>query len=59
VGGDWGQGRPLERNGGAFDWSAISDSPAPRRVYASQINDRPGFDPAAERPIMRYLRGER
>jgi hypothetical protein len=57
VGGEWGQGRPLERNGGAFDWSAVSDSPAPGRVYRSQINDRPGLQ-RGESPLVRWQRGQ-
>ena len=56
VGGDFGGGRPLERNGGLYDTSA---GPAPHRVYLSQINDRPGFQVGDDRPILRHLRGER
>jgi hypothetical protein len=57
LGSDFGQGRPLERNGGMFDWSAFSDSPAPARVYASQINDRPGLQGDGVSPVVRYLQG--
>jgi hypothetical protein len=54
VGGEWGLGRPLERNGHL----AESISPSPARVYLSRINDRPGFQVSDDRPILRHLRGE-
>jgi hypothetical protein len=49
--------RAMEPNGGAFDWSAVSDSPAPARRdlrFASQ----PAGPPAADQvsPLLRAMR---
>lgn len=55
VGGDWGLGRPLERNGHL----AQSIGPSPHAVDLTRVNDRPGFQQGDDRPIMRHLRGER
>jgi hypothetical protein len=55
VGGEWGQGRPLERFGGLFD---TNDGPAPARVDLTRVNDHPGYQQGDDRPILRYLRGE-
>jgi hypothetical protein len=55
VGGDFGQARPLERNGHL----AQSIGPAPHRVYRSQVNEYPGYQQGDDRAILRYLRGER
>jgi hypothetical protein len=52
IGTEWGDGRVLERNG-HLSWSI---APAPRRVWASQINDRPGIQ-QGESPLLRYMRG--
>ena len=53
VGSDYG-GRPLERNGGAWDTAAITDSPCPPRADL-----RPG-QPAGEMvsPTIRWQRGQ-
>jgi hypothetical protein len=51
VGTEWGDGRPLERNGHL----AYSIAPAPARVYQSQL-DNPGQ--LGESPLKRYMRGE-
>ena len=54
VGTDYG-GRPLERNGGTFRWSDVSDSPAPALVDRRFI-DRPGVRPTGESPLAAYMR---
>jgi hypothetical protein len=43
VGTDWGNGRPLERQGGTFDPAAYGSSPAPARVDLTGVNASPGF----------------
>ena len=58
VGGDFGQARPLERNGHL----AQSIGPAPARVDMTRVNDRPGFMQGQEpgvSPLLAYMRGER
>ena len=58
VGAEYGQARPLERNGHL----AESIGPSPARIYRSQINDHPGFMPGREpgvSPLLAHMRGER
>jgi hypothetical protein len=57
VGAEYGQGRPLERNGHL----AESIGPSPARIYRSQITDRPGFMPGQEpgvSPLLAHMRGQ-
>jgi hypothetical protein len=58
VGGEWGLGRPLERNGHL----AQSIGPAPARVDLTRVNDHPGFMQGQEpgvSPLLAHMRGER
>lgn len=57
VGGDCG-GRPLERQGGTFNWSDFSDSPAPAMVDRRWV-DRPGMRPTGKSPGQRWLEENR
>jgi hypothetical protein len=58
VGGEWGLGRPLERNGHL----SSSIGPAPARVDLTRVNDRPGFMQGQEpgvSPLLAHMRGDR
>ena len=55
IGADYGS-RPLERLGGTFTHAA--EGPTPHPVYRSQLDDFPGYQRGADRPILRHLRGE-
>jgi hypothetical protein len=57
VGGEWGLGRPLERNGHL----AQSIAPAPARVDLTRVNDHPGFMRGQEpgvSPLLAHMRGQ-
>ena len=56
VGDDYG-GRDLVARGGTYEWSAISDSPAPAPVDLRPR--RPGQRPTGESPTMRWLKENR
>lgn len=52
VGTVWGQGRPLERNGGLYDHNL---GPAPARHDLRFVDMPPGHQ-LGESPVVRYLR---
>jgi hypothetical protein len=57
VSGEWGLGRPLERNGHL----SSSIAPAPARVDLTRVNDHPGYqgrEPGVS-PLLAHMRGER
>jgi hypothetical protein len=53
VGTAWGQGRPVERNGGQYDHNL---GPAPARVDLRNV-DRQGQEPGMS-PLLAHMRGQ-
>lgn len=57
IGQDYGGGgRLVEPQGGTFNWSDFSDSPAPAMVDRRYI-DRPGQRATGKSPLARYMEG--
>jgi hypothetical protein len=55
VGGEWGQARPLERNGGLFDHHVTAPHPAQRDLrYVNQVQ-RPSADSVS--PLKAFMDG--
>jgi hypothetical protein len=48
-------GRPLERDGGAWDTAAVTDSPCPPRADLRYVNQT-GQQPTGESPLARWAR---
>jgi hypothetical protein len=59
VGDGVGEGRELLAQGGSFNWSDVSDSPAPARVDLRNVNAHPGMQRGAESGLQRWIRENR
>jgi hypothetical protein len=57
VGDSVGAGRDLQRLGGTFSWSDVSDSPGPVSHDMRWV-DRPGQRATCESPLLRHMRGQ-